>query len=808
MKTLSFICVLSALLFTVPSYGQTYTFSGTVLDNESKKAIEDVVVELLPMNSDGSASHHTISGESGRFSMDCPAGNYRLSLQVLAYAPLITELMISGDVQKEYFLSLQSVPLGEIEVSAFRLNRKLKELPVPMAVVESSALMKQPAISLSSVLESEPGITMGSDGVWSTYINIRGISENRLVTMIDGNRVETATDLTASMSMVDVYDIERVEVLKAAQSSLYGTGAIGGIVNIITKDGHFAESPYLSGNVMTGFASANKMISAHADLNTGSKNWYLRVSGTANKADDIRTPEGLLPNSQFQSQNISAKLGVQPLESHLLKIQYQDNRASDVGIPGGSAFPGPAEARYTDISRQLLSASYEIRDLTEKLSQVELRYFTQYISRNVEMIPNVTTITPLPSGEKHTTPERMVPIGNHLTHGAQLQSTWDLSGRNTLIAGMDVWSRRITTERTKYIRVDVLNEAGEIQVTNQLERGETPIPEATFGSSGFFLQDEIHLFNDRLTLIAGGRMDLVRVQNDRAYDIDYLVVNGNLNENPPNQRITFEEGTEHNISWSANAGIIQKLAQDIDLSFTLARSFRAASLEERFKYIDLGNFVRLGDPALLPESAVSADLGLRVWKQRFNFQADLFVNSIANMIVESPGEFIYTYNTGALEGTTDTIAALINSNVSKALLYGFDFGCQYNVYRNLVLFASGAYVRGKDTEAGEDLPLIPPLNGRLGMRYVFPEIASVKFTVIGAAGQEKVAEGEESTDGYTRLDLELSSEAIRLGNTQLKIYAGIENLSDRIYTSHLSTNRGSISIEPGRNIYLRLGLSF
>jgi outer membrane receptor protein involved in Fe transport len=303
-------------------------------------------------------------------------------------------------------------------------------------------------------------------------------------------------------------------------------------------------------------------------------------------------------------------------------------------------------------------------------------------------------------------------------------------------------------------------------------------------------------------------MDLIRVRNATGYDIDYLEVNGTMNNPAANQRITFEEGEEHNVSWSANAGLIQKLGVDTDLSFTLSRSFRAASLEERFKYIDLGNYVRLGDPELQPESAWSADLGLRVWKPKFNFQADAFVNSISNMIVETPGEFIYTLNTGPMEGTTDTIPALINANVSRALLYGFDFGMQYNIWSNLVVFASGAYVRGLDTEAGVDLPLIPPLNGRLGMRYTFPGIASAEFTAIAFSKQDKIAEGETETGGYACFDLALSSAAIRIGPTHLKIYAGIENLTDRAYTNHLATNRGSISIEPGRNYYMRLSLSF
>lgn len=700
------------------------------------------------------------------------------------------------------------IPLGEVEVSSFRVNRMIRDVPIPLVVVGLNSFQKLSALSLSNVLASEPGIAMGSDGVWSTSINIRGLSENRLVTLIDGNRVETATDLTASLSMVDVNDIERVEVIKGAQSSLYGTGAIGGVVNIITKDGHFAGKPYLSANVISGYASVNKLFTSHADVNTGSDKWYIRLSGAHNRADDIRTPEGILPNSQFTTNNITAKIGVKPFTNHLFKVQYQDNWSTNVGIPGGAAFPGPAEATYTNISRHLFSASYEISDITDKLALLKLSYYTQYIQRDVAMIPNTVTLTPLPTGEQRITPELVSPVGNHLTHGAQLQSTWDLTEKNTLIAGADIWSRKLTTERTKIIKAEVLDAENVVVKTNNLVRGETPIPESSFSSSGIFIQDETHLINDKLTLIVGGRADLIQVKNDEGFDIDYLIVNGVRNDTPPNQRVTFEKGNGNSISWSANSGMIYKLSKDLDLSFNLARSFRSPSLEERFKYIDLGNYVRLGDPNLSPESAYSTDLGLRIWKPKFIFQIDAFVNRISNMIVETPGEFVYTLNTGELQGTTDTIPALINANVSKALLYGFDFGFQYNIYSDLVLFASGSYVRGKDIEAAANLPLIPPLNGRLGIRYTYPGIGSAEVIVIAAARQDKLAEGEKETGGYSRYDLALNSANISLGRSKLQIFAGIDNLTDRSYTNHLATNRGGISIEPGRNIYLRLNFSF
>jgi hemoglobin/transferrin/lactoferrin receptor protein len=698
------------------------------------------------------------------------------------------------------------VPLGEIVVTSLRINRQVRNLPASMVVVDSSAYQRRSAFTISNVLEEEPGVSRGGDGVWATNINVRGFNEDRLVILVDGNRVETATDLTASLSMIDVNDIERVEVIKGAQSSLYGTGAMGGIVNIITKQGHFAPKPYVSGNVISGFASVNRLFSNHASVSAGSRKWFLNLGGTYAKAGNLRTPDGILPNSQFTTNNISAKFGVKPFANHLFKVQYQRNWSTDVGIPGGDAFPGPAKATYTDIGRHLLSASYQISNITEKWSSLELRYFTQYIIRDVEMEPNMVTRTTLPNGNiQRTTPEIFYPMGKHLTNGVQLQGTWDLSERNVLIAGIDVWARKLSTSREKHIRIDILNPAGDIVKTNNVVRGETPIPESSFGSAGLFFQNETRLLDNRLSMILGGRFDGIRINNEQGMDVDYIIMNGKRNDNPPNQRITFEAGTEYSLSWSANAGFLYKLFKDVDLSLNLARAFRAPSLEERFKYIDLGNFVRLGDPALKPEKSYSADLGVRVWKSKFNLQAGIFMNRLNNMIVETPGEFIFRLTA---DSKPETIPALINANVRKALLYGIDFKFACNFNRDFVFFASGAYVRGMALETEGDLPLIPPLNGRAGIRYTYPRLGSVEFSVFGATKQDKIAEGEKETPGYYRLDATLNSKVIDLRFVRLQVFAGVDNMTNNRYTNHLSTNRGDISVEPGRNFFVRLKLSF
>lgn len=808
MSKQSALTAILAILLSFSAFSQSITIEGSIIDSLTQKPIEGAVFEAISQQASSAQHFSAYTNSKGRFSVNLPSGSYAFVASALGYANYYEILTINESKTMVLELSSQPVSLGEIVVSSFRVNRKVKELPTPLAVVGSSEYQKQSSLTLANVLNNEPGISMGSDGVWSTSINIRGLSENRLVSLVDGNRIETATDLTASLSMIDVNDIDRVEVVKGAQSSLYGSGAMGGIVNIITKDGHFENTPYLKGNVISGVASANELFNGHLGITAGAEKWYVRLSGSYLDANDMRTPEGILPNSQFKSNNLSAKIGFKPFANHTLKLQYQRYWAKDVGIPGGNAFPGPATATYTDIGRNLISASYEIENITKILSSLKLSYFNQFILRDVALYPNTISEVPLATGVQRITPMIFTPTGEHLTNGLQLQSTWQLSPKNTLIAGVDAWARELYTEREKFIKVEVFNTAGDLLVTNNLVRGETPNPGSTFSSAGLYVHDETRLLNDRLTLVLGGRVDGVWVENETGFDIDYLIVNGVRNDTPPNQRITFPAGTENSLSWSANAGVLINIASDVDLSLNMARSFRSPSLEERFKYIDLGNMVRLGDPKLNPESGYSLDLGLRIWKQKFSMQLGVFSNWISDMIVETPGEFIYTINTGPLEGVVDTLPALINANVTKAMLYGADFGFQYNFYRNVVAFGSGAYVIGMDTNNDTNLPQIPPLNGRLGLRYTLPRIGAVEIAIIGASDQDKVAEGEKITSGYARYDFAINSSKMYLGASNIQLFAGIENLTDKKYTNHLASNRGAISVEPGRNVYIKLNITF
>ena len=298
--------------------------------------------------------------------------------------------------------------------------------------------------------------------------------------------------------------------------------------------------------------------------------------------------------------------------------------------------------------------------------------------------------------------------------------------------------------------------------------------------------------------MTGARVDAIRIINDTVFNVDYVIMNGgDPNYNPAGKSVTFAAGTVNNFSWSANAGALYKVAKDVDLTLNLARSFRSPSLEERFKYIDLGSVRRLGNPDLKPEDGYSAELGFRIWKDNFNLRASGYANRITNMIAETSG------------APQDDVKTLVYQNIGKALLYGFDLKADYSITRNLSTYLVGSYVRGIDTENDTNLPQMPPLNGRLGIRYTYPKVGSAEFRVVGAAAQNNLAKDEVATDGYLRYDFSLCTrrfDFLRVCSVQL--FAGIDNITNVAYTNFLSTNRGDVSIEPGRNIFFRVNFGF
>jgi len=792
-------------IMTASVAAQNCTVSGKVTDNGTGQGLAYLSVQVRNHSHANVASG--LTNQEGDFLIKgLSAGTYELYVKTLGYYPVSQSFVLSREpVALSVRLKPALIPLGEVEVSSLRYNKLEKEVAVPIVVVPRESFARQAPATLSDVLSGEPGVALYRDGAWGTSINVRGLGENRFVALVDGNRIETASDVVAALSTLDVNEIDRVEIIKGAASSIYGTGALGGVVNILTNKGQYYDQFTIHGSAMGTYQTVNNLIGTHLAVESGSNKWKLRLSGGYRDAGNYRTPDGEQLNSQFTDQDLNATIGVKPAANQELEINAQYYDATDVGVPGGAPFAATATVTYPSQKRELISAKYLIKNLLPSMDELSVKVYHQYILRDVDMIPNSPSTI---SGNIRTTALDVTPVGKHHTTGATLESKWKTGEHGNLVAGIDLWQRKLETKREKYIQQEVLDQSGNVLKTNAVIRYEEPIPDSRFGSAGMFAQQEFSLAQDRLELTLGARIDRIAVANDQALDPLAISINGVYKDPVPSQRITFAADTIGAWSWSANAGALYHVRKNLDITANVGRSFRSPSLEERFKYIDLGSKVRLGDPNLKPEKGVFGDIGLRIWQDRLQVQANAFVNYLNDMIVETPGIFIYTLNTGTGAGLTDTLPALINANVDRALLTGFETSVHVQAFKNAVVYAKASYIRGRNLKENTDLPLIPPFSVGAGFRYYIQHVCTVEWTTNWVADQNKIAVGETATDSYFLSNLSLYTASKTLGGTSFQLFAGVDNLFDQSYRNHLATNRGLILTEPGRNVFVKLVVKY
>lgn len=742
---------------------QTVPLKGIVKNSETNLPAENVSVMISELQL------FTTSDVLGEFSFSkIREGEYTITFSRIGYKSKSQSVLIIKGIETnlEVSLSKTELMLGEAVVTSTRSARIVKDVPLPIELIDEKTIERSIKISTSDVIEKAPGVSLASDGTWATGVSIRGLSKQNIVYLIDGNRIETSTNISAGLSLIDLSNVKNIEIVKGGLSSLYGTGATGGVINIMTNRGSTSEKFYFNGFLTSSYASVNSGKTASVNLSASDKMWYANFTATIRNADDTKIPGGTLTNSGFKDNSLSFSAGLLPFDNVELKLDYQKFKAEDVGIPGGAPFPSGAKASYLFADREMLSGELAVKNLSSSLSNLSVKYYSQLISREVEIIPNPNAI--------------VQPNADHQTNGLLLQADWTLAKNHFLISGIEAWERSYVGERRKTI------------IPQSKVIIDKPVPNSTFGTIGFFLHDELHLIQNKFKLNLGARYDLIRVTNEQTNNPVAIIVNGNEIVPPTNPDASYEADDVNNKSWSGNVGLLYSIFDDINLIFNTAYTFRSPSLEERYQYIDLGSTVYYGNPNLEPEKGLSYDLGLRVWKNKFTITADGFINFFNNLVIDQP--------------TSDT--SYQKQNVGKAQLSGFDARVDYNFIQRNVVYASVAYVNGKDRETDEYLPQIPPLNGTLGLKVPIRNYLDVDLSATFYNEQNKISTDEKITPGYVYFDLAISSYPIHISLLNIQIFAGVENIFNTSYRSHLSTYRGVNLTEPGRNIYAKVKLAW
>ncbi|MBN2231431.1 MAG: TonB-dependent receptor [Deltaproteobacteria bacterium] len=675
--------------------------------------------------------------------------------------------------------------LDEMVVTATRSAARSFDVPTPVSVIGAERLAETAPASVADALDEVPGVSLERAGSWEANPVIRGQGSNRVLVLYDGDRETNLWAGRAALTpFIDVGSIARIEVVKGPASALYGTDALGGVINIITKEVDFADSDtWQFENTVNGrYATIDEGWFGRYELAAGGNGFGFRLGLSGRDADDYEDGNGdEVNNSQFENRNLDFKALYDVTRNHRITAAVRYNEIDDFGVPQKD--PASPFSHFDRFDTQSYKLGYEGRELG-LFDEVRARLY--YVDQDRSFAGNF--------------PSAAQPVYNLKTNdietaaaGSSLQVTLTPHAAHRLTGGFE-----LVREDTDSSETQVVHRNKDDSIAKRLTF--QPVPDADRMHFGIFAQDEL-LLGERLSLIAGGRYDYFTADADNVtFTDDRFDGKGNLTSAAA---ATSRFGDESDGAATFNLGLLYALTEYLHLTGTLGSGFRAPDIFERYSTRGGGSQVLLGDPDLDPEYSWNVDAGIKVRCARFRGELNGFYNRVDD----------YIDTVRQAESFISGIPTYKYTNVQDAELYGFDGAAEVLLTANLTLFGTVAFVVGEDRDSGDRLNNIPPLNGTLGARWEATVGDRLTYW-FEAAGeffdrQDHPAPGEPETAGYGTANLRAGLRLPELGPLHdVMLAVNIENLFDKYYLSHLRQDNMDFIPEPGCNVITSLRFSF
>ncbi len=289
--------VLYSLLLPALAFGQGVgTISGRVILDATGDALHNASVVVSPLRRGAQ------SDDGGAFRIEnVPAGTY----SVLAHMHSLTSErqtvnVKAGEVTSVVFRLKLAPVRQEITVTASGAEETTLESFQSVATLEALDLAQKPATSLGDVLEGEVGVAKRSSGPGTSRPVVRGFDGDRVLVLEDGIRTGTISSQSGDHGEpIDPNSVEKVEVLRGPATLLYGSNAIGGVVNVTST--HHQAHPHAHEGVdgyLTGIGgTADARAGGSGGFEYGYKKWLLWADGGGQRAGDYSAPLGEVPNS-------------------------------------------------------------------------------------------------------------------------------------------------------------------------------------------------------------------------------------------------------------------------------------------------------------------------------------------------------------------------------------------------------------------------------------------------------------------------------------------------------------------------------
>ncbi|MDC6365327.1 MULTISPECIES: TonB-dependent receptor [Flavobacteriaceae] len=782
----------------------------TILDMDSGIPVANIAI----YNRDKSKT--TVSDLNGKCDLEIFSQNEKITFKHISYEAYTTSKVQIGKKGNRVYLSLKAKELQEVVMSVSKWEQQKKHIPQKIESIDAQSIAFNTPQTSADLLQSSGKVFVQKSQLGGGSPMIRGFATNRLLLSVDGVRMNTAIFRGGNVQnviSVDPFTVRKTEIIFGPGSVIYGSDAMGGVMNFLTQKPRFSftDSLAFSGNVKYRFASANNESTTHVDFNLGNQRWASYTSFTYNNFDDLMMGEHG-PDAYLRKNYVTQLNGEDVLMENddpkkqvtsgydqinfLQKVTYKPNSTWQYDL--GLYYSETSDySRYDRLIRPNSSG--------DGLRSAEWYYGPQkWFMGNLQVTKQGKN--KFYDGVKLTTAYQRFEESRNDRGFQDTELSMTQEKVDALSANLDFENKKIGDLRLYYGMEYIFNKVhskGSLQniETNVTVEAASRYPDgATWQTFAGYVNGEYQL-KPNFSLLSGARYSQVWV--DAVFDKTFYP-------------FPFDEADLITGAFTGSIGFSWFPRADLQVTLNGSTGFRAPNIDDIGKIFDSepGSVV-VPNPELEPEYAYNAEIGIRKnFKDRLVFRGSAYYTYLVDALVRRD----FTFN-GASEivynGELSNVQAI--QNAAKAYVYGFEFGMDAFLDDNWSISSNLTLTEGiEEDDDGVDTPA----------RHVAPTFADVHLIW----QNEKL-----KTDFFLNYNGEISYEDLALSEqSKTYIYATDSNgnpYSPSWYTLNLRSQyqisnafRARMSLEnitnqryrtyssgivaPGTNLILGLGYTF
>jgi len=659
----------------------------------------------------------------------------RLILSVLLFFGMSLELLAQSDTS--------SKRLQDVVIYANKFPTLSKNIVQRVVALTDKALIQQQANTADILTASGQVFVQKSQAGGGSPV-VRGFEASRVLLMVDGVRMNSAIFRAGHLQNIITVDnmiLDRVEIIYGPSSTLYGSDALGGVVNLFTKQPQLFKSNITSkkaawnvdGNLVYRYGNGQNEQRQHIDINIANNKWAYLTSFTNSSFGDLR--QGNKRSSTYpdfgkrffyvaRENNIdvvkdnSAFVNIQKLSGYnqtdlLQKLMYQPNENTthilNVQISNSSNINRYDRLTETSKGLPVYSEWYygpQVRNMIGyKLTKSNLNGYFQKLTTNVnyQHLEESRMSRRFKSNDKEYRFEAVDMVGLNMDLLHQGKSS-------ALNIGVESYYNNVgSTAYSNNIATNVRS-----SIATRYSDGPTNMANyALYAQHTQFLKGN-------WVLNTGLRLNSVQL-------------NANFKDTAL-MHFPFTDANQDNTAITGNIGMAYNGAAGLRVSFGASSGFRAPNVDDLTKVFDTRTgYVVVPNKDLKPEYTYNTELNVSKTTSTYSIGASLFYTWFKNALVVD--KFKWNNASSILyQGIMSDVYA--TQNKAKAIVYGFNVNGSANLTPNTILAATYTYTKGNYTNQkpiglNTALPLdhIPPSYGRIGLKQELKKFSAEIFTV-------------------------------------------------------------------------------